>query len=115
MNKLSEKKHHFVHFETVRECDGFVVFLGNTGRRFFVKGRCCSGKGCELACGDVNAQICEDEYRGFTNKKSTRQKGECAICYETKELVNGCGVCNHPFCCDCLDKTAICAYCRAPK
>ena len=93
----------FKHFETVEQCDHFI--LNNT--RLTVAYTCCGGKGIAIPNKNPPSRILIHE--------TSHTKGTCDICFmDDKSLYSTCNCCKQPFCKDCLRQlpSKICPYCR---
>ena len=98
----------FVHFDTVEECDQFILFVSKMNIK--IGNKCCGGKGCSI----------NEKYSFINNLKKNFKLNNivkidnCDICFEIKSLITKCFVCKYPFCIDCYNKilNSNCPYCR---
>jgi hypothetical protein len=101
----------FIHFDTVKECNDFIIFINNLGRNINFGNRCCNNKGCSLLnIHKKNIDILKKEFE----ETITENIDLCNICYEVKNLKHRCNTNKHPFCIDCLNRTNNCPICREP-
>lgn len=109
---------NFIHFDTLQECIDFIKFY-ELKYKIKITHTCCSGKGCCLNKSFEETNAIKNEYiTSYIKPDNAFNESiidECDICYEKKELINLCKICNHPFCMDCIRQinNNNCAYCRS--
>ena len=107
-NEYNKPFSDFVHFDTVEECDQFILFVSKMNIK--IGNKCGGGKGCSI----------NEKYSFINNLKKNFKLNNivkidnCDICFEIKSLITKCFVCKYPFCIDCYNKilNSNCPYCR---
>ena len=103
-----KNENQFMHFDSINECDNFILYANKIGIK--IGHRCCSNIGCCIIEKSIDINDLKNNFELIMCKDV--KKDECPICFEILFLSIKCNRCNNLLCKPCGKQINKCPFCR---